>query len=273
MTCAALLPLLLAVALAAPARAGEQPLVIGTTHTLHSEALGEERQLHILPPLGVDEPPEGGFPVVWVLDGGPGQDLLHVAGLLEFLSMYELMPRSWVVGVHNVDRYRDFTSPSSVPEDLEALPTSGGSAAFLRFLLEEARPLVDGAIEPSGHHTLVGQSLGGLLVAQVFLEHPGAFDALVAVSPSFWWDGKSLLTRIEVALQQGHPFDGQLVVVRGDEGEGMDGDIDRFAAMLDERASFAHELIVLPEESHATVLHRAVYRAMEALHGDEWEGM
>jgi len=38
-----------------------------------------------------------------------------------------LMPNSIVVGIGNVVRYRDFTSLSTVKDDVEGIPNNGGT--------------------------------------------------------------------------------------------------------------------------------------------------
>jgi enterochelin esterase-like enzyme len=72
-----------------PVRAAErasvaQPLAIGDTFTLDSKALGETRRINVWrPPAEVAESgaakPGAPLPVLYLLDGGLGEDFLHVA--------------------------------------------------------------------------------------------------------------------------------------------------------------------------------------------------
>ena len=80
-----LLSLLLPVA---PALAGvpaspATPLAIGDTFTIASEALGEVRRINVYRAPGYGEDPDAPLPVLYMPDGGLGEDFLHVAGLVQ----------------------------------------------------------------------------------------------------------------------------------------------------------------------------------------------
>ncbi len=252
-----------------------RPVVLGEAHFLQSQALGERRRLNVCLPPGYEERPDQTYMTIYLLDGAVHEDYHHVAGLIQFLTTYQLMPPAIVVGVANVDRYRDFTHPSTVAEDKQRLPTSGGSEKFRRFLASELIPYVARHFRTSGERMLIGQSLGGLLAAEVFVETPSLFDSVIMVSPSFWWSDGALLARMEPALQAAPERSGRLCVVLGSEGERMQQDVDRFVKALADHAppSLRWHYLFLPEETHATILHRALYQAMETLYGETHPGM
>lgn len=281
------------------------PVVLGTSYRFASRVMNEERVLNVLLPPGYDESEEARFPVIYLLDGAVDEDFHHVAGLVQFLTMYRLMPRSILVGIANTDRYRDFTHETKVAEELERVPNAGGSTRFVRYLAEEVQPFVDSSFRTDGGRTLIGQSLGGLLASEIFLERPGLFDTYVIVSPSFWWNEGSLITRLEEALTLGKaskespekrsekaPEDeraGRLVLSIGTEGLEMQSGVDRFVAALEKRdaqmsdgtgksgekgtSALEWHYLPLPEETHATILHRAIYRAFELLYGETHPGL
>ena len=68
---------------------------------------------------------------------------------------------------------------------------------------------------------------------------------------------------------------GVLVLSLGTEGEEMQAGVDRFLAVLQAHAPATLEwhYLPLPDESHATILHRAIYRSMEILYGKTHPGM
>ena len=72
--------------------------------------------------------------------------------------------------------------------------TAPGSRDFQRFLTEELRPAIEGAfpVDPADQ-TLFGHSWGGLFVLDVLFNHPDAFRAFVASSPSIWWGERAVL--------------------------------------------------------------------------------
>jgi len=84
-------------------------------------------------------------------------------------------------------------------------PKLGGGEGHLygRSLLEELKPFIDSTFRtlPDPANTaLGGSSLGGLISLYLGFEHPEAFGKIAALSPSLWWDHRSLLNRIESDL-------------------------------------------------------------------------
>ncbi|GAB4071597.1 ferri-bacillibactin esterase BesA [Ancylobacter sonchi] len=66
---------------------------------------------------------------------------------------------------------------------------TGGRDAFLAFLRDELKPAVAArAPVDGGRQVLVGHSLAGGFVLDVFGRDSAAFAAYVAISPSIWWD-------------------------------------------------------------------------------------
>ena len=114
--------------------AGKTTFPFGIVETVSSKELHEDRILNIYLPQGYNPDSVATYPVIYLLDGSANEDFPHIAGLVQFLNMYELLPKSIVVGIANVDRYRDFTYPSRVKSDRRAIPTSGGSEEFINFV-------------------------------------------------------------------------------------------------------------------------------------------
>ncbi|MEN7550500.1 alpha/beta hydrolase-fold protein [Rapidithrix thailandica] len=240
----------------------------GVIEEIDSEELSEKRILNIYLPQGYHPDSVTTYPVVYVLDGSAHEDFPHIAGLVQFLNMYELMPKSIVVGIANVDRYRDFTHPSDDPEDLKALPTGGGSEKFIGFLEKEVQDLVTQHYKTNGHRTLIGQSLGGLLATEIFLKKPQLFDDYIIVSPSLWWDQQSLVDTAASVLKANTSLKKKVFLSLGKEHEVMHEVADKLAHAIkntgNSNITFFYESLL--DENHATILHRAVYRAFECLY-------
>lgn len=249
-------------------------VVLGTAHEFHSSVLDEARTINVLLPPGYDAGSDS-YPVVYLLDGAVGEDYHHVSGLVQFLTAYELMPPSILVGIANEDRVRDMTGPTQIEEHQERSPSHGGSTEFRRFLSEELKPYVAARFRTSGKTTLIGQSLAGLFATEVLVEEPELFDDYVIVSPSLWWNDHALVSRFEESLQAHPDKQGTVCIAVGAEGPGMEGPVHRLAAALAARApeGLGWHHIALPEETHATVLHRALYRAFELLYGETHGGL
>lgn len=266
-----------AVTTALPRVQSTRPVEVGTAVEIHSEVLNETRVLNVLlpPGYGSDEEKYTRYPVIYLLDGAVDEDYHHVSGLVRFLTDYRLMPPSILIGIANADRTRDMTFPSADPEAAEKAPTHGGSEAFRRFLAEELQPLVREHYRTGGRDLLVGQSLAGLLATEVLVHDPALFDDYVIVSPSLWWDEFSLVEKIEPSLRDRPDLAVRVCIVVGDEGSDMEGPAHALAAALAGHASetLRWQFLALPEETHATILHRGLYRALEWLYGDEYSGL
>lgn len=246
-------------------QAAVAPLVIGTTHTFHSIVLGQQRTLNVILPDGYTDSLR--YPVIYVLDGSMNEDLPHLAGLVQFLAMYELTPKSIVVGIANVDRYHDFTHPTRGDSDLVWLPTGGGSAAFIAFIAGEVLPYVDARFRTNGDRTIIGQSLGGLLVMELLFKRHELFNRYVAVSPSLWWDNGSL-AQLAAGFSRTHgrePLQVYMALARDDDWMRAQMQQVREAFTANTKAPFSWWYDDFPEETHATILHRAVYRAFERM--------
>jgi uncharacterized protein len=85
-----------------------EPVVIGHRLTLHSEILGEDRQILVHLPRGYATSTER-HPVLYVLDGPT--HFHHVSGATQALADTYRIPAMIVVGIGNTDRNRDLTPP------------------------------------------------------------------------------------------------------------------------------------------------------------------
>ena len=78
----------------------------------------------------------------------------------------------------------------------------GEGDRYGRLLVEELKPWVDARYrtEPEAARTgLGGSSLGGLISLYLGLEYPEVFTRLAVLSPSLWWDQRSILTYVAEA--------------------------------------------------------------------------
>jgi predicted alpha/beta superfamily hydrolase len=147
------------------------------------------------------------FPVFYLHDGQnlidpstsyiPGQTW-QVHTTADRLALAEEIEPVILVGVANAGlrRMAEYT-PS---RDLRL--GGGEGRSYGRMLIEELKPLVDGTYRTSrgpDNTALGGSSLGGLISLFLGLEHPDVFGKIAAMSPSIWWDQRSILSRLSRA--------------------------------------------------------------------------
>ena len=153
--------LLVALAVAA---ATPQAIVLGTSQHVHSAALGEDRTINVVLPASYAKEPNKRYPVLYLIDGGVDQDLVHVAGVLQLNSAWGRAQEAILVGIATKDRRRELTGPVADAELLKKYPTSGSSAKFRSFIREQVKPLVERSYRTNGYDAVIGESLGGLFI-------------------------------------------------------------------------------------------------------------
>lgn len=187
-----LLAVLFALAISVSAL-GQSTISIGTSHTLFSQILNEERTYWIYEPEGYSPEDSKSYPVLYLLDG---DSFFHsVVGFTRFFASSRIsnLPPCIVVAVLNTDRTRDFTPTSSAARrdgtlSVKDQPQGGGAEQFYRFITEELRLEVEKKTSSNRPHFLVGHSYAGLFTLHTLLNHPESFDAYIAIDPSLWWD-------------------------------------------------------------------------------------
>lgn len=171
-------------------------------HQLNSKILDEERTYQVSLPLNYNNPlyAKANYPVIYMLDG-QAYHLLGT-GLIERMAMDGNIPQAIIVSIWtNQHRMRDLTPSHSLldwqNQPWDFLETSGGGAKFLAFLQSELIPYIENVFRTVPHRTLVGHSLGGLMVAQSFLAQQGLFQAYISIDGSLWWNNQELIQNVD----------------------------------------------------------------------------
>jgi hypothetical protein len=243
------------------------PFVLGRIDEIQSKILAEKRVLNIYLPEGYHKDDSIRYPVIYLLDGSADEDFIHIAGLVQFLnfSWVNILPKSILVGIANVDRKRDFTFPTTIAEDKKESPTSGSSQKFILFIEKELQPFIERNYKTNSSKTLIGQSLGGLLATEILFEKPGLFANYVIVSPSLWWNNESLLSAEPEFRKKDFTQHTSVYIGVGNEGKIMKEDAEKLLSILqkDHSKNLLIHFQYFPDENHGTILHRAVYAAFE----------
>lgn len=223
--------------------------------TLESRVLGGPRTINIALPKGYAGSARR-FPVLYLLDGGVvEEDFPKITDILDQEVAAGRAQPMIVVGIQGVDRKHDLTHPATDAEDRKLLPTSGGSAAYRRFLVDELQPWIKARYRTNGQRGLIGESLAGLFVVETFLREPRAFDAYLAASPSLWWDNQSLAGQAARLIGAGDFKGRRLYLSIGDEGSTMQEGVDKVVGAL--KTAPPKGLIwrydPQPSEHHATI--------------------
>ncbi len=171
------------------------------THEFHSAILPNDRAVSVYLPASYEEQSEQRFPVFYLHDGQnlfdgktsyvPGctwrahstADELTEAGLIRPVIL---------VGIANtgLGRMAEYTPTRDFKMG------GGDGPRYGRLLVEELKPSID-----KRYRTLIGaedtalggSSLGGLISLSIGLQYPEVFGRIAVMSPSLWWDHRSIL--------------------------------------------------------------------------------
>lgn len=241
------------------------PFTIGESVTLTSNVLKEDRLLNIYLPHDYGKS-DTKYHVIYLLDGSADEDFIHIAGLVQFASFswIQMIPETIVVGISNVDRKKDFTFPSNNLQDQSEFPTAGHSAKFIQFIEEELQPYISSNYPVSDEKTIIGQSLGGLLAAEIAIKKPTLFNNYIIVSPSTWWDDESILQLPPTATTK--PVN--IYVGVGTEGPTMQTGATKLFYKIRQVYKDTESKVYykfFEEQDHGDTLHLAVYDAFEKI--------
>lgn len=247
-----------------------KPLVAGESLELHSSRMQEQRRINVWLPAEYQQQTTTAFPVVYMLDGGVGEDFLHIAGLMQVSIANGTMRPFILVGIENTVRRRDLTGPSDNALDKRDIPNLGGSAQFRRFIAEELIPEIAQRYRTTGERALVGESLAGLFTIETLVEAPDLFQSYVAIDPSLWWNDRRLTQRFAEQLKAQSRLEKRLYVASS-SASGMELAIKPFADVLTlqkpEGLKWSYEHY--PAENHATIYHPAALKAFRLLFAPE----
>ncbi|MGH6633346.1 alpha/beta hydrolase [Sphingopyxis sp.] len=234
---------------------------------------GETYRIFISYPKG--EPPEGGFPVLYIIDGNA-----YFASFAETRRLLEYAEKgnALVVGVgyptddaYDARRTGDFLFPVPTvgpPAQAKSQPsaTNTGRDKFLDFLTGKLRTEIGKRykINPD-RQSLFGHSFGGLFAIHALYARPGAFQSIVAASPSLEWNVQDLLREeraFTAKLTSGQVTKtSRLMLVAGDQDTDDDAEPARaLAARLDPLSAYglSTRYRLYEDEIHMTVPARAV---------------
>lgn len=242
-----------------------EPLVIGETFTISSSALKEVRRINVYVPPGYAESDQR-VPVLYMPDGGIGEDFLHIAGLIQISVTNGTMRPFLLVGIENTERRRDMTPPTDSADDRKIAPRVGGSAAFRTFIRTELMPAVKARYRTAEGTAVIGESLAGLLVVETFLREPDLFDTYIAIDPSLWWNDGKLVAGAGEQLGT-RPLARRTLYLSSSGDAGLGEVIGQLTGVLQKGrfpgVSWHYE--PLEEERHSTIYHPAALRAFRLL--------
>ncbi|WP_278356398.1 MULTISPECIES: alpha/beta hydrolase [Idiomarina] len=186
------------------------------------------------------------YPVLLVMDGSTQFE--HIAGNVNFLSTFSIVPEMIVVGVSARNRLKRFTHTK-----MEAYADrSGGAEQYTQFLQDELMPALQKKYRVSPYTVVTGHSLSGLYTSYLATHHSDSINAAISVSPSLWWDDFALINDIKVAEQEAEKPAVRWFVSMANEPNEMAESYERLLNVLEAKpeSAFNWESKQFPSETH-----------------------
>ena len=216
------------------------------TFRIDSKLINETVTARIVLPESYHHSDSFEYPVMLVMDGSTQFE--HIAGNVNFLSTFSIVPEMIVVGVSAKNRIKHFTHT-----ELEGYEgRSGGAEAYTQFLKDELLPELKKQYRISSYTLVTGHSLSGLYTSYLATHHADFINASISVSPSLWWDDFALINDIKAAKQQAEKSPVRWFVSMANEPNEMAEGYKRFIKVLEEKSEsvFDWESQQFPEETH-----------------------
>lgn len=247
-----------------------KPIEIGETFKIESEVLGDKREINVWTPPSYRSG-DRTYPTLYIIDGGLDQDFHHVSGLAQLATVNGSFEEIIVVGVRTNNRYEELIHEMKDPEfkQLEQFKDRvGKSATFLEHIKEEVIPLIEARYRVNERRAVVGESLAGLFIAEVFLTSPETFSDYICVSPSLWWDYMRMTKKATDLLAKHDKSPRRIYVTIANEGgmmrEAVLKFVDAIKVKSDQNPKQLESYFVDREASHehSTIYHPAVHDAL-----------
>jgi len=179
----------------------------------HSRFLPDDRDITVYVPPQYEQQPERHFPVLYLHDGqnlfDPSTSFIRgriwrVAEMAdEAIEADEVEPLI-IVGIANTGDHR-LAEYTYVPD----WKMGGGEAdKYGRLITEELIPFINAnyrTMQGLRHTGMGGSSLGGLATLYLGLKYADRFSRLAVLSPSVWWNHKSIIGYVNEAHLSNHP--------------------------------------------------------------------
>lgn len=161
--------------------------------TIQSTILKQARKIYVWKPKGFSDKK---LSVLYLLDGGLDERMKFVVDIVHRLIVSQIINPVLIIGIENIERNYDFTNHTTVRKDRKWVPKFGNANRFKRFLLDELFPFVDKNYNVNFDRTIIGESLGGLLVMDLMYHNSDQFQNYISIDPSLWWNKEELLNQL-----------------------------------------------------------------------------
>ena len=236
----------------------------GNLEIIQSKVLNEQRKISIKLPDNYFDNLDKKYPVIYIL--GDVGDLSILTGTLNQIQGQNGAPQTIVALIENTDRTRDLT-PTVNLDPRGPVGQGGGGDKYLDFIENELIPHMDKTYRTHHFKTVVGSSIGGLLVIHSLQSRPHLFQAHIAFSPAVWWGDRTTVKKTKEFISKTPTLNNYLYMNIGEEGGDMRAVYDDFHAFLQNNkpANFTLETNAFNSVPHALTSAAGMFNAFHKL--------
>lgn len=218
---------------------GKKDIVIGSTVTINSEVLDQERSLNIYLPRGYEESSIE-YPVLYLLDGQTWFN--YSVSINELMTSYGYLPDFIIVGIETSDtpRFGFFANADKL----------------LTFLAQDVLAYVDKTFRTNSDRMLFGWQFAGAFTLEAMIQQTDLFNAYFAASPIPVNENRR--QRFSELLQKNRSLDKTLFLATSLNENGVETDVRLLASLLQKNApaSLNWKYEVMKNESLPAFGHR-----------------
>ncbi len=198
------------------------------------------------------------YPSLYVIDAD--FQFQHVSAVVKNLTRMGKIPPMIVIGIANQGS-DDYLKTTTWPDKKD--DAFGDAAKLQSYISQELLPLIDKGYRTNKQKALSGYSLGGLFTLYSMMQQDTPFNAFLAMSPSAWFDEKSLPTKLAPLLKENKLHAPVFISLANEEDMGVDKVIEVFkvSAVESLRWQYKH----YPDENHFTTALPALYDGLQFL--------
>jgi predicted alpha/beta superfamily hydrolase len=240
---------------------------VGETIKLHYAILNEDYNIHVSTPDDYEKTTEK-YPVIYVLDGKYHFPIVTAAANL--LYGYQKIPKCIVVGIETNNRDRDYTPPLvsgfSKPGPMSS---AGGADKYLEYIEKELLPFIDKNYRTQPYRTIIGHSLGGLLVVHTLVTRPSLFQAHVNIDGSLWYNDGAEGNALISYLKNNPGYKGNFMWVKEKMEKSYWFPITKTLHVYLEGqkpGNLNYKFIEIENEEHETLIYPGAYTALRELY-------
>lgn len=164
---------------------------------INSKVFNGKRKLKIILPANYNEFPNRKYKTIYLFDA-QGDNLFNFEiAAMDFIKSGALyIEPSIIVGVETTNRFFEFL-PKNQSNDAYKYywkgAKFGGADSLAISLRNEVIPFIKAKYRCNNYNIGIGHSLGGTFVTYSLVKFPELFNAVIAISPNYWWDNEQVL--------------------------------------------------------------------------------